>query len=62
VLSAVLGRTVVLERVQSDQRHHAESDPATVCGDVPGEHVQPGHTAASEAFALRPGTFFDGER
>ena len=61
VLSAVLGRTVGLERAQSDQRHRAEIDPATVFGDVPVEHVVPGHTATTlpDSFALPPGTFFD---
>ncbi|HEY5866643.1 MAG TPA: MOSC N-terminal beta barrel domain-containing protein [Candidatus Tectomicrobia bacterium] len=61
VLSAVLGRTVVLEGAQFDQDNHAEIDPATVFGDVPVEHVMPGHTAATlpDAFALPPGTFFD---
>jgi uncharacterized protein len=61
VLSAVLGRPVVLERAQSDQRHRAEIDPATVFGDVPVEQVKPGHTAATlpDTFALPPGTFFD---
>jgi uncharacterized protein YcbX len=61
VLSAVLGRTVVLERVQSDQHSRAEIDPATVFGDVPVETVKPAFTAATlpETFALPPGTFFD---
>jgi uncharacterized protein len=61
MLSAVLGRTVVLERAQGDQRSHAEIDPATVFGDVPVETVKPGFTAATmpDSFALPPGTFFD---
>jgi uncharacterized protein YcbX len=61
VLSAILGRPVVLERVQSDQPSHAEIDPTTVFGDVPVENVLPGRTAATmpDAFALPPGTFFD---
>src|SRR5215471_3971496 len=61
VLSTVLGRTVVLERAQSDQRHRAEIDPATVFGDVPVEHVKPEYRAATlpDTFALPPGTFFD---
>jgi len=61
VLSAVLGRTVVLERAQSDQRNRAEIDPAAVFGDVPVETVKPGLTAATlpDTFALPPGTFFD---
>jgi hypothetical protein len=37
MLSAVLGRPVVLERAQNDQSNHAEIDPATVFGDVPVE-------------------------
>jgi hypothetical protein len=61
VLSAVLGRQVVLERAQGDQRSQAEIDPATVFGDVPVEDVMPGHTAAMlpDTFPLPPGTFFD---
>jgi hypothetical protein len=61
VLSAVLGRTVVLERVQSDQHSRAEIDPATVFGDVPVETVKPEFTTATlpDTFALPPGTFFD---
>jgi len=61
VLSAVLGRPVVLARAQSDQRSEAEIDPATVFGDVPVETVKPGFTAATipDSFALPPGTFFD---
>jgi uncharacterized protein YcbX len=61
VLSAVLGRTVVLERAQSDQHSLAEIDPAIVFGDVPVENVMPGHTAATlpDSFPLPPGTFFD---
>lgn len=61
VLSAVLGRPVMLERAQSDQPSHAEIDPATVFGDVPVENVLPERTAATmpDAIALPPGTFFD---
>jgi hypothetical protein len=61
VLSAVLGRPVMLERAQSDQPSHAEIDPTTVFGDVPVENVLPGRTAAlmPDAFALPSGTFFD---
>jgi MOSC domain-containing protein len=61
VLSAILGRPVVLERAQSDQLSHAEIDPTTVFGDVPIENVLPGRTAATmpDAFALPSGTFFD---
>jgi uncharacterized protein YcbX len=61
VLSAVLGRPVMLERAQSDQPSHAEIDPTTVFGDVPVENVLPGRTAAMmpDAFALPSGTFFD---
>jgi uncharacterized protein YcbX len=61
VLSAVLGRPVVLARVHSDQHHRAEIDPATVFGDVPVETVKPAFTAATlpDTFALPPGTFFD---
>jgi len=61
VLSAILGRPVVLERAQSDQPSHAEIDPTTVFGDVPVENVLPGRTAAMmpDAFALPSGTFFD---
>jgi MOSC domain-containing protein len=61
MLSAVLGRPVVLERAQADQHSQAEIDPATVFGDVPVGTVKPGFTAATlpDAFALPPGTFFD---
>lgn len=61
ILSAVLGRPVVLDRAQSDQSSHAEIDPATVFSDVPVENVLSGRTAATmpDTFALPPGTFFD---
>jgi uncharacterized protein YcbX len=61
MLSAVLGRPVVLERAQSDQPSHAEIDPATVFGDVPVEQVLPERTVATmpNTLALPPGTFFD---
>ena len=61
VLSAVLGREVVLERAQADQRNKGEVDPTTVFGDVPVETVMPKLTAASmpDTFPLPPGTFFD---
>jgi len=61
VLSAVLGRPVMVARAQSDQGSQAEIDPAIVFGDVPVEQVLPGRTAATmpEAIALPPGTFFD---
>ena len=61
MLSAVLGRPLVLERAQSDQPSHAEIDPATVFGDVPVEQVLPERTAATmpDSFALPSGTFFD---
>jgi uncharacterized protein len=61
VLSAVLGRPVVLERAQPDQHTRAAIDPATVFGDVPVETLKPGFTAATlpDSFALPPGTFFD---
>ena len=61
LLSAVLGRPVVLVRAQNDQPSHAEIDPATVFGDVPVEQVLPERTAATmpDAIALPPGTFFD---
>jgi uncharacterized protein YcbX len=61
MLSAVLGRPVVLARAQSDQPNQAEIDPATIFGDVPVEIVKPGFTAATmpDSFALPPGAFFD---
>jgi uncharacterized protein YcbX len=61
VLSAILGRPVVLEQAQHDQHNRAEIDPATVFGDVPVEQLKPGLTAATlpDSFALPPGTFFD---
>lgn len=61
LLSSVLGRTVMLERAQDDQRNQAEIEPATVFGDMPVEQVKPGLTAATmpNSFALPPGTFFD---
>jgi uncharacterized protein YcbX len=61
MLSAVLGRPVVLACAQSDQPHQAEIDPATIFGDVPVEIVKPGFTAATmpDSFALPPGAFFD---
>jgi uncharacterized protein YcbX len=61
VLSTALGRPVVLEQAQPDQRHRAEIDPATVFGDVPVETLKPGFTPATlpDSFALPPGTFFD---
>lgn len=61
VLSTVLGRPVMLERAQSNQRSRAEIDPARVFGDVPVETVLPGQTATTlpDSFPLPPGTFFD---
>ncbi len=45
LLSAVLGRAVMLERAASGQRSQAEIDPATVFGDVPVGDMIPGQTA-----------------
>ncbi|HSL04916.1 MAG TPA: MOSC N-terminal beta barrel domain-containing protein [Nitrospiraceae bacterium] len=61
ILSAALGRPVVLDHAQSDRPSYAEIDPATVFGDVPVENVLPERTAATlpDAFPLPPGTFFD---
>ncbi|MGE0827559.1 MAG: MOSC domain-containing protein [Candidatus Binatia bacterium] len=60
VLSAVLGRQVVLERAQGDQRNQAEIDPGTVFGDVPPEQAAPNFaTPLPDSFPLPPGTFFD---
>jgi uncharacterized protein len=61
MLSAVLGRPVVLERAQSDEPSPAEIDPATVFGNVPIEQVLPERTTATmpDSFALPSGTFFD---
>ena len=61
VLSAVLGRQVVLERAQADQRNKGEVDPTTVFGDVPIEQVMPKLTKETmpDTFPLPPGTFFD---
>jgi uncharacterized protein YcbX len=61
VLSAVLGRKVVLERAQADQRNKGEVDPSTVFGDVPIEQVMPKLTQETmpDTFPLPPGTFFD---
>ena len=49
MLSAVLGRPVVLERAQSEQPSHAEIDPATVFGDVPVEQVTAGTHRGNDA-------------
>jgi uncharacterized protein YcbX len=61
VLSASLGRAVVLERPRGGQRNVAEIDPATVFGDVPVESMVPEYTVATlpDVFGLPPGTFFD---
>jgi uncharacterized protein YcbX len=61
VLSAALGRPVVLERARSGQRNLAEIDPAIVFGDVPVESMVAGQTAATlpDVFGLPSGTFFD---
>jgi uncharacterized protein YcbX len=61
VLSAVLGRQVVLERAQGNQRNRAEIDPSTVFGDVPIEQAAPDFAATPlpDSFPLPPGTFFD---
>ena len=61
VLSAVLGREVVLERAQVEQRNKGEIDPTTVFGDVPIEKVMPQLTQATmpDTFPLPAGTFFD---
>jgi MOSC domain-containing protein len=61
VMSALLGRQLVLERPQGGRQNHAEIDPATVFGDVPVESAMPGRTAATlpDTFPLPSGTFFD---
>jgi uncharacterized protein YcbX len=61
VLSAALGRPVVLERAHSGQRNVAEIDPAIVFGDVSVEDMVAGQTAATlpDVFGLPSGTFFD---
>jgi uncharacterized protein YcbX len=61
MLSAVLGRPVILARAQSDQPNQTEIDPAAIFGDVPVEIVKPGFSAATipDSFALPPGAFFD---
>lgn len=61
VLSDALGRQVVLERAQSEQRNKAEIDPTTVFGDLTVEQAAPdlGATTLPDFFPLPPGTFFD---
>ena len=61
VLSDALGRQVVLERAQSEQRNKAEIDPTTVFGDLTVEQAAPdlGTTTLPDFFPLPPGTFFD---
>jgi uncharacterized protein len=61
MLSAVIGREVVIERAQPSQYTRAGIDPATIFGDVPIESVMPQLTGATmpDTFALLNGTFFD---
>ncbi|MEA2650165.1 MAG: uncharacterized protein QOG61_2600 [Candidatus Binataceae bacterium] len=61
MLSAVIGREVVIERAQPSQYTRAGIDPGTIFGDVPIESVMPQLTGATmpDTFALLNGTFFD---
>src|SRR5579863_4177836 len=61
LLSAVLGRELVIERAQASQYTRAGIDPGTIFGDVPIENVMPQLSRASmpDTFALVNGTFFD---
>jgi uncharacterized protein YcbX len=61
VISAVLGRSVRLERARSDEHARGEIDPNTVFGEVGVERVMPQFTAATmpDSFALPRGSFFD---
>jgi uncharacterized protein YcbX len=61
MLSAVIGREVVIERAQPSQYTRAGIDPGTIFGDVPIESVMPQLTVATmpDTFALLNGTFFD---
>ena len=61
VLSAALGRPVMIERARADEHARGEIDPQTIFGDVAIERVMPGLTAATmpDSFGLYRGTFFD---
>jgi uncharacterized protein YcbX len=61
ILSAVLGREVVIERAIASQHTRAGIDPGTIFGDVPIENVMPQLTVATmpDTFSLVNGTFFD---
>jgi len=61
MLSAALGREVIIERAEAGQHTRAGIDPATIFGDVPIENVMPQLTAATmpDSFSLVRGTFFD---
>lgn len=61
VLSAALGRPIVLEQYRAGERSRGEIDPQTIFGDVGVERVMPEFTAATmpDSFGLFKGTFFD---
>lgn len=60
-LSAVLGRSVSLERSKPDERSRGEIDPQTIFADVPVEQILPGLTSQTipDTFGLLRGAFFD---
>jgi uncharacterized protein YcbX len=61
VISAALGRKMILERAENVHGEHAGIDPATIFADVGVEKVFPGLTAEKlgDNFALQKDSFFD---
>jgi MOSC domain-containing protein len=61
ILSAVLGREVVIERAIASQHTRAGIDTGSIFGDVPIENVMPQLTAATmpDTYSLMNGSFFD---
>ncbi len=61
VISAALGRKMIVERAENVHGEHAGIDPATIFADVRVEEVFPGLTAEKlgDNFALHKDSFFD---
>lgn len=61
MISAVLGRKVILVSVRPGEHARAEIDPKTVFGDLPVIDVLPAFTEQTlpDSFGLPKGTFFD---
>jgi uncharacterized protein YcbX len=61
VISAVVGRKVVLERARLDEHSRAEIDPRSIFGEVGVERVMPQFTVQTmpDTFGLHRGSFHD---